>query len=250
MKLAGITISTVVVALSAILFLPMLVLDHDDAAETAAPATAALETVPLSEPVVTDDAVEPVAAADPAVEDEIPPETEVALPTELLAATDPALQQPAEEPAEADAPTFAQAPAEEPAVDPPGLLTKDDIIAATPSRLRAGGFLSEIYSFESAGDISDVQRNAITHEITGKMVEWELTLFNTSEDPEGRFVLMSAGPNEAEVFCKIGETTADEAVALKALQPGDRFTCKGPISGAFIRNIVIEPAVFLTATTL
>lgn len=248
MKLAGITVSAVVIALAAILFLPMLVLDRDGAARNAAPATAEFAPPAPIETASGDAAVAAAEAADPAIEDTVPPE---AAPIgEILAAVDPVLQQPATEPTGAAAPAQATAPADEPVIVAPQQLTKDDIIAATPSRLSASGFLSEVYSFESAGSISDVQRNAITREITGKMVEWELTLFNTSEDPEGRYVLMSAGPDEAEVFCKIGETTEHEAAALGALRPGDRFTCKGPISGAFIRNIVIEPAVLVPATTL
>jgi hypothetical protein len=123
-------------------------------------------------------------------------------------------------------------------------LTADDkIAAANVSDIPPDGELAKIFSFFS--DSTEIKRADKERQITGKMVQWRLPVYNVSERSDFYVIQTKSRSDIVGAFCYV--RASDEAVKrfLLSLKENDYVTCKGEIAGTTMRSIDIKPAVLL-----
>lgn len=119
-------------------------------------------------------------------------------------------------------------------------------IQNTPSSdLSPSGDLANMFSMIS--DSTDIQRDNKEKEITGKVVQWSLPVFDVNVQSEERntYRIQTSGSDQVGTFVTLYARDAAEAAKIEALKPNDMITVKGEISGIFMRNIQIDYATLV-----
>lgn len=133
-----------------------------------------------------------------------------------------------------------------------GMPSKDQIQAklqeiekAQPSDLSAHRELVQIFGFISKR--TDIQRENKEKEIKGKIVEWELPVYEVKKTSENVYrVQTSASPARVGTFVNLHARNDDEARKIEALTTGDYVKFKGQIEGVSLRNIDIGYGVLMS----
>lgn len=123
--------------------------------------------------------------------------------------------------------------------------TQDQIAAlhnASPSDLSPSGDLEA--KFEIMSDYTDVQRDNTEKEITGKVVQWTLKVYEVRKSND-YYRITTSGPNQVGTFISLYPQSTDEFTYIESLKTGDRITVRGYITGVTMRNIDIEPAILV-----
>tara|TARA_B100000676_G_C17963659_1_gene779061 strand:- start:514 stop:1104 length:591 start_codon:yes stop_codon:yes gene_type:complete len=133
-------------------------------------------------------------------------------------------------------------------------LKQDGLASATPSELSHTGELAKIFKHNSEN--TDIQRDNKEKEITGKIVEWTLPVYEVDKSGDG-YTVTTRGKDDildpksmtARVSTVIALNPSDDdtRVTIEGLLAGDRITIRGYISGVdFVRRIEIEPAILIS----
>jgi len=131
------------------------------------------------------------------------------------------------------------------------LATLDEIADSQAADISPTGRLAELFSFGS--DFTDIQRERATEEITGKIVQWTLPVYEVSQRGESYRVKTSAeqtfmgvGTPMVGAFITVYPRNDNERTYIENLKTGDSIAFKGKIVGTRMRNITIEPAILVS----
>ena len=117
------------------------------------------------------------------------------------------------------------------------------LISATPSSLRPDGKIKEQFALFS--DFTDVQRENAAAEFTGKIVEWQLSIYDVDRRGDIYRIQTSGGVNIGTSI-DLHPRSGEERSFIEALKTGDLITVRGIIKGtSLFRNIKIEPAILV-----
>lgn len=108
------------------------------------------------------------------------------------------------------------------------------------------GELAEMYKFGS--DYTDLQRDAKEKELTGKLVEWKLSVFEVDiDDKEKKIykVQTSGASSTVDAFVHIHAMDDEDERILSGLKTGNVIHFKGKIKGVSMRSIRIDPAILV-----
>lgn len=115
---------------------------------------------------------------------------------------------------------------------------------ATPADISPNGKLAELFSFTSEN--TDIQRENMGEELTGKIVQWTLPVFDVNirnEDKNIYRIQTSAKQNTVGTFITLHARNAEEVTFIEGLVEDNLITVKGEITGASItRTIEIDKA--------
>lgn len=114
-----------------------------------------------------------------------------------------------------------------------------DVWAAKPDSTAPPEELISALSFFS--DKTSVQKNAVKERWNGKIVQWQMPVWNVSKSGK-EYTVQSDSTNGIGVFCRIMTATEDARTELEAIRAGDMVTCKGQISGYTLGNVDVSPA--------
>jgi len=119
----------------------------------------------------------------------------------------------------------------------------ESLISATPSSLRPDGKIKE--QFQLFSDYTDVQRENAVAEFTGKIVEWQLTVYEVDRRDDRYRIQTSSGDNIG-TFIDLYARSDEERSFIEALKTGDPITVRGILKGTTLfRSIEIEPAILV-----
>lgn len=116
-----------------------------------------------------------------------------------------------------------------------------------PSTLSPYGHLAEVFNLNS--DYTDLQREETLSDIKGKIVEWELPLYEISREKSSNEYTLFFNPKSNSVGCIviIKNPTKAEIDFMREAKTGDMITFKGIISGDFMRSLKLSPAKIITS---
>lgn len=102
----------------------------------------------------------------------------------------------------------------------------------------------ELYSiFELGGDSTDLQRENKLAEIKGKIVEWNLEVYEVDKDDDV-YKIQTRSDGNVGTFTYIKPRNESEKSLIESLKTGSTIRIKGVIKDSFLRNMVIKPAIF------
>lgn len=117
------------------------------------------------------------------------------------------------------------------------------LVSASVTDLRPDGELAAI--FDLGGHYTDLQRENKEKEIKGKVVQWNLPVYEVSKH-EDKYRVQTASEGVIGTFVTITPRSAADRQLIEALHTGDVLSFKGIISGVSMRNLEIEPAILGT----
>ena len=121
-----------------------------------------------------------------------------------------------------------------------------EMTTATPSSLSPTGELAGMFSLMS--DHTDLQRDNKEKEITGKIVDWTLPVYEVqkkSDDRGDQYRIQTSSGSSVGTFVNLWSRSESEKSRIESLKTGDLIRIKGRISGTLMRNISIDDAVLM-----
>lgn len=119
----------------------------------------------------------------------------------------------------------------------------ESLESASVSDLQPGGELAKKFGMMS--DFTDIQRENAENEITGKIVEWTLTVYEVSKSDDAYRIQTSGDDNEVGTFVTLYPRNDEERQRIEGLMTDNRITIRGYIDGTMMRNIEIDPAILI-----
>jgi hypothetical protein len=118
------------------------------------------------------------------------------------------------------------------------------LIKATPSDVRPDGDIAAMFTMGSK--FTDLQREDKLSQIKGKVIEWELPVYDVKRDGDkGYKIQTSGGGNHVGTFIHITPQSPDDDALIKLLKTDDFVKIKGVISDVEMRYLIITPAVIV-----
>jgi len=133
-----------------------------------------------------------------------------------------------------------------PSIDPLAQLEQE-----APSDLNPQGELAAIFSF--GGNNTDLQRENKLKEITGKVVQWQLPVYDIKKSGNGYRVQTQGTVGEfmgspvVGTFISITPRDDQEKQSIEAMKTGDTILFKGRIKDSTMRHLEISPAILASA---
>ncbi|WP_200870547.1 hypothetical protein [Methylobacter tundripaludum] len=133
-----------------------------------------------------------------------------------------------------------------PSIDPLAQLEQE-----APSDLNPQGELAAIFSF--GGNNTDLQRENKLKEITGKVVQWQLPVYDIKKSGNGYRVQTQGtvggfmGSPVVGTFISITPRDDQEKQSIEAMKTGDTILFKGRIKDSTMRHLEISPAILASA---
>jgi len=119
----------------------------------------------------------------------------------------------------------------------------EKISNAQPTQISPSGEIARIFNIFS--DFTDIQRDNKEKELKGKIIEWQLKVYEVSKYEDYYKVQTSSG-SAVGTFVNVYTRNESEKAYLENLKTGSDIKIKGEISGVFMRNIEIDPAVLVS----
>ena len=113
---------------------------------------------------------------------------------------------------------------------------------STPSSLSPTGDLKEKFGIMS--EYTDIQRENAEKEITGKIVQWTLEVYEVNKSGD-YYRIQTAGSNVVATFISLYSQSDEESAHIESLKTGDTITVRGYIGGTTLRHIDIDPAILV-----
>jgi uncharacterized protein YecT (DUF1311 family) len=116
-----------------------------------------------------------------------------------------------------------------------------------PSELNPHGELAAMFAF--GGNNTDLQRENRLKEITGKVVQWQLPVYDVKKSGNGYRIQTQGtvggfmGSPVVGTFISITPRDDQEKQAIEALKTGDTISFKGRIADSTMRHLEIKPAI-------
>lgn len=107
-------------------------------------------------------------------------------------------------------------------------------------------------TFKLDSKYTDIQREKAEKEITGKIIQWTLPVYEVNKRGNGYRVQTSGndaimgGTPRVGAFITIYPRNDNDRTHIENLKTGDNITFKGEITGTSMRNIEIEPAILVS----
>lgn len=114
---------------------------------------------------------------------------------------------------------------------------------ATPSDLKPYGKLSELFGVMS--QYTDIQRENAESDIVGKVVEWQLQVYEVSTH-EDYYKIQTQSNQNVGTFVHLYPQSDREREFIENLMTGNVIRVRGSISGVFMRNVEIDPAILIS----
>lgn len=110
------------------------------------------------------------------------------------------------------------------------------------------GKLYDLYSLGS--EHTDIQRDNMTNELKGKIVQWTLPVFEVNKESENKYIVQTDsgnffGKKYVSTFTTVYTQNDNEVKYIENLKTGSNITIKGIINNTFIRHVEIEPAIII-----
>ena len=103
--------------------------------------------------------------------------------------------------------------------------------------------------FSIGSEYTDVQRDNKEKEIIGKVVEWDLEVYEVNKRGENEYrVQTSSGQSAPGAFISLYTRSPAEAQQIEGLKTGDMVKFRGQIGGTTMRNIDFDKAVLVGAS--
>jgi len=115
--------------------------------------------------------------------------------------------------------------------------------AAPATNISATGQLPEMFNLMS--NYTDIQRENKEKELTGKIVQWRLPVFEVSKTGEGRYRIQTGENQYVGTFAMVRTRNDDEVKYVESLMTDQFVTIKGRITGTTLRNIDLDPAIII-----
>jgi hypothetical protein len=126
------------------------------------------------------------------------------------------------------------------------------LVNTPPSPLKPDGELAEIFTYGS--DHTDLQRQLKLKEILGKIVEWELPVYEVKQSGSGYVIQTSNGgffeKKLVGTFIHITPQDENDRGLVESLKTGSLVTFKGIIEDTTMRNLDIKPAILVKGSSL
>jgi RNA polymerase subunit RPABC4/transcription elongation factor Spt4 len=121
----------------------------------------------------------------------------------------------------------------------------EQLAEAPVSDISPHGELAEIFAFGSK--YTDIQRENKEKEITGKVIQWKLKVYEVKKSSEDIYIIQTASDSDTVgTLADISVRNAQEKSSIESLKTGDFVTVKGKIDGvSALRHITIDPAVLV-----
>lgn len=119
-----------------------------------------------------------------------------------------------------------------------------DLAAATPATIKPTGELAAMFNMMS--DNTDLQREDKIKELKGKVIEWNLEVYEVSREDDA-YKIQTGGDDEVGTFIHLSARDEAEKKRIEALKTGDRISVKGVIKDTFLRSFVIKPAILFNS---
>lgn len=124
-----------------------------------------------------------------------------------------------------------------------------DLDTAKIDNISSKGILHD--TFEIGSNYTDVQRQNLEEQITGKVVEWTLPVYEISKISDNTYKIQTDGSNgDVGTFIVLSPKNSQEIKLLMSLKTGDQVSVKGYIKGISIRNIELSPAQLITGNNI
>ncbi len=115
---------------------------------------------------------------------------------------------------------------------------------ATIDDISSKGTLYE--TFEIGGDYTDLQRQNLAEQIKGKVVEWNLPVYEVSKNNSSYRIQTDSSNKDVSTFIDISPTTSEEIQYLNSLKTGDMVYVKGYIKDVSFRSLDLSPAMLVS----
>lgn len=107
--------------------------------------------------------------------------------------------------------------------------------------------LAPIYALGS--NSTDLQRDNMTAEIKGKVIDWVLEVYEVSRHGDGYRVQTSANDHAVGTFINLTARDQEERTYIENLKTGDVIHIKGKIDDVTMRSVKIDPAILYKEPT-
>lgn len=125
--------------------------------------------------------------------------------------------------------------------DPSGQSDKYSELATTPpAQLSPTGELAAMFNLMSEN--TDLQRENKLKEITGKVVEWTLPVYEVAKEGDV-YKIQTASNDTVGTFVYVSPRNDADKTIIEALKTGDQISIKGIIEGDLMRHLEIKPAI-------
>lgn len=114
---------------------------------------------------------------------------------------------------------------------------------ASVANISPSGELQAAFSLMS--DYTDIQRENLTKDLTGKTVVWELPVYEVDKRREGVYRIQTASSGVVGTFTTVYAQSEEQARYIESLKTDDLIKFKGTIQGTMLRNIDIDPAIIV-----
>jgi hypothetical protein len=121
--------------------------------------------------------------------------------------------------------------------------TLENIVNAQAANISSTGELDSIFSLMSK--YTDIQRENKEKEITGKIVQWTLPVYDVNKNGDKYYRVQTSSGNHVGAFLSIYPRSNEEKQYIEGLQTGNMISFKGKIIGTTMRNIDIAPAILV-----
>lgn len=125
-----------------------------------------------------------------------------------------------------------------------------DLVQAKVAKISPTGKLAATFKLDSK--YTDLQRDKTEKEITGKVIQWTLPVYEVSKSGDGYRIQTSGddalffGKPMVGTFITIYPRDDNEKQYIENLKTGNKITFKGKITGTSMRNIVVNPALLIS----
>jgi hypothetical protein len=113
---------------------------------------------------------------------------------------------------------------------------------ATPAQVDAKELVT---MFKMGSDNTDLQRDAKEKELTGKVVEWKVEVYEVSASGDSCYKIQTSGTDThpGTFITACNEDDPGVAALVPGLKTKDIINVKGVITGTMMRNFDLDPAI-------
>lgn len=113
---------------------------------------------------------------------------------------------------------------------------------ASPSSLQPYGELKQKFGVMS--QYTDLQRERAEQELIGTVIEWNLNVYEVSFR-ETHYRIQTQNDHNVGTFISLYPQSNEEKEFIEALMTGNTIKVRGVISGVFMRNVEVNPAILV-----
>lgn len=118
----------------------------------------------------------------------------------------------------------------------------DKLYEICASDISPRGELAKMFNIGS--QYTDLQREEMLEKLAGKMIHWELPLYEISKIDQFNYKIITSGRGVVDCVIYLTTMTSTQNADLRELKTGDMIKIKGMLTGkTFMRSLIIKPAI-------